>query len=54
MKQKKTPWIVDTKTSVEKTLLFEMKNNTKQAQQDQGVLWGVRRKHYKVPDPFKH
>lgn len=26
--RKKTPWIVDTRTSVEKTLLFEMKNSS--------------------------
>lgn len=53
MKQKKTPWIVDTKTSVEKTLLFEMRNNKEQAQQDHGAIWGVRLKHYMVPDPLK-
>lgn len=51
MEQKNPPWIVETKTSVEKTLLFEMKNNKEQAQQDQGVLWGVRLKHYMVADP---
>lgn len=52
--RKKPPRTGGTKTSVEKTLLFEMKNNKEQAQQDQGVPWGVRLKHYMVPDPLKY